>query len=295
MDTNNLLYTEKDLEIFNNKKLATRLLDDEKKFYDMTYQDKVKLLKELGYDDAEVSKFINEVEQYKTGQNYNLTKKYKESAINVLQQQLIDFKITKNREIIFVLGLPGAGKSTIINKIKEIYKEKEFYCVDSDIFKTGLRDLNNNQLTKPLQNPDLCGIDVEFIHKATAEMAAIFLDYLTFNGYDVITPKIGDNITSLNNLINKFKDRNYKIYIHFVYCSINTSLSRNLLRFKKDKKEERRLVPVKMIFDIGYKPLYNFLILLNKNICDEYYLRDGTFNYDQDAVLFKKSKTFNNF
>lgn len=280
------LFDLNDLTILNNKQLEERIYNDENYYYSLDEHAINNLLYEIGYSDDNLSKFVkNTMDYVKEHGIYELNDNDINKALEILKSQIYELHITNNKEIVLLFGLPGAGKSTIIKNIKKHYSKSNFYLVDSDEFKTGLKNNNGEYILEPYQDPKLKGIDVEFIHKAIANLAKIFLEVLLKEGYDIISPKIGDDIDSIFKLLEDFKNRGYKVYIHFVYCTVKTSLERNLFRFKNSNESYRRLVPVKKILDIGYKPFYNFLIIFKEKICDEYFMWDGENFSNKDPLL----------
>jgi len=243
--------------------------------------DKEKELKAIGYDDPDVLQYINESSDYMLKQGGGVKEATQEdvlAAINAAKLRIVSSGITKDKKAVFILGLPGAGKSSALKRISDYYGGIQFLPIDSDEYKTGLVDDNGNLLTKPLQDPKLRGIDVEYIHRCSTILAKAVLEAVTNNFYNVALPKIGDNLNSLKKMMSDLTRRGYTIYIHFIFTTVETSLKRNLLRFRELARENPagvRLVPPERIIEIGYSPLANFLQIVDDAQYTECALWDG--------------------
>lgn len=251
------------------------------------------MLKSTGYANPEIVEYIIKTQKYKQDQikkygKREATDQEKIDATNSIEKDVLSLAISKNRKIIIILGLPGAGKSSALRKIKEIYHE-DFYLVDSDEFKYGVEDKKGKIITKPFANESLEGVDVEYIHKASSQLARFILSVLIESGYNIALPKVGDDYDEIVALLTDLKDNNYKVYLHFVYTTVETALERNAKRFYEAKKNRKkiRLVPPTEIIKMGYKPLYTFLKSVSFEIVEDYMIWDGE-HYSAPEVIYKK-------
>ena len=219
------------------------------------------LLLKLGYEKDEVKSFVEASEKYKSENGeLQISNSMLDSYASSIREDVISSAVTKNKEIIFLLGLPGSGKSSSLELISNRYGGRKFYLIDADIFKEGKEDSKGNDLISPLTDKNKGGIDVESVHEASSELAKFFTELLSGHGFNLALPKIGDNIDKIRSTIGDLKNKGYKVYIHFLYTKVETALERNLQRFlhATSENERRRLVPAKYIYEVGYRPLYNF-------------------------------------
>lgn len=243
------------------------------------------LLKRTGYSDEEVERFILTSEKFKglhEGTDNNgrsATNEEAEQALAGAKSLIISTGVSREKEALFILGLPGAGKSSALSIISEMYKHR-FFLIDADEYKKGIFDSEGKELVAPLADPKLNGIDVETIHKASSELAKLVLELVSNGGYNVALPKIGEDYRRLDSNMVSLKKKGYKIYVHFVFTTVETSLKRNLIRFKAAIKtgDNIRLVPPNLICEAGYIPLDNFFAIINDGKCDDYCLWDGEYS-----------------
>ena len=250
------------------------------------------LLEVTGYENDEVKDFVKESTTYfeENGEakgNEDLFKKY----IDETKGEIIKGCFTRNKEVIFLLGLPGSGKSSSLKKISQKYGNRKYYFIDADDYKSGKEDENGNEIISPLADKSLKGVDIEALHELSSKIAKMIIEILSNNSFDIALPKVGDDYKSLIKSIKTLKDKGYKIYVHFLFTTIVTALKRNLQRFinAKNKNEKIRLVPAQLIFEMGYKPLFNFFQVIKTDICDDFALWDGeNCEYGNPNLLFQK-------
>lgn len=261
-------------ELTQNAKLKN--IENDVKIYRNTNLEE--LLLKTGYEDERIKTFVTDSEKY---YNEHGELEVNEGMFDLYSTQIkndvVSSVVTKGKEVIYLLGLPGSGKSSSLNLISKRYGGRSFYLIDADIFKEGKIKKDGVEIISPIANKDNNGIDIESIHEASSILAKFITELLSANDYNIALPKVGDNIDKLREIIVHLKQKGYKIYIHFLYTSVETALKRNVERFLKatNDKERRRLVPGKYIYEVGYKPLYNFMLLIKDDICDDYALWDA--------------------
>ncbi len=286
-------YEEELINLLNDKEVSNKsnIIADINTFKSIDIE---KEIDKCGYNKKEVSDFILKTQKY-TEENSKLeiNEKMIEESYIAARSILLENKISKEKEIIFLFGLPASGKTTILNKIIKKY-DKNFYILDSDDYKTGLKNKKGNIIFNSLQSPDLEGIDVQTIQEASSKLSRLVFESLIDSNYNVAYTKIGDNLQSCRDIIQKVKEKEYKIHIHFVYTSIETALQRNIKRFNSQNKAERRLVPPNLYFEWGYKPLFNFFKLLEIGDCNDYTLWDSEhLKNDEAQIIFEKTTKLN--
>ena len=255
-----------------------------------------KMLIDLGYEDEKVKEFIEESKKFYDEHGDikgtdELTRQYLEEVKNDISRSYI----SENKEVVFLLGLPGAGKSSSLPKISLRYgSDKKFYLIDADDFKNGRYSHEDDSvIITPLSDEKKKGIDIESLHELSSTLAKYAIEIAVSKGADIALPKVGDNYRKLRKSIRKLRRKGYKIYIHFLFTSVETALERNLKRFKAatNNDERRRLVPASYIYNVGYKPLFNFFKIIKWRKCNDYALWNGENCKPGDPVLlFEKTK-----
>lgn len=235
------------------------------------------MLLNAGYFDPKV---VEQMEKSKEFININGEKQIsdseKEKILLEYKKDILIGGYTKNKNVIYILGLPGAGKSTIANEIEKDFKDSKFLHIDADNFKFGINQ-SKEQIVAPLANSKLKGIDINSIHELSSELALLALEAFSESSYDLLLPKVGGNLKTISNSIKNIRDKGYKIYIHFVFTTVETSLKRNLQRFNDSLKTNKhvRLVDPTYIINLGYKPLYNFFQLVKDSACNGFTFWNG--------------------
>ena len=136
-------YEEELINLLNDKEVSNKsnIIADINTFKSIDIE---KEIDKCGYNKKEVSDFILKTQKY-TEENSKLeiNEKMIEESYIAARSILLENKISKEKEIIFLFGLPASGKTTILNKIIKKY-DKNFYILDSDVYKTGLKNKKGN-------------------------------------------------------------------------------------------------------------------------------------------------------
>lgn len=247
-----------------------------------------KLLNDLGYGNKRVEEYFKKSKAIKP-----MLKATKEHQIKILEEirnNLLKMAISKNKEIIYILGLPGAGKTTAIPQITKKYGNNKFYIVDPDVLKFGKQ--TKEEIISPLVKKELKGLDAQAVHEASSRLSKLVIEYIVEGNYNLVVPKVGEHLEELRKSIKKLNNRGYKVYLHFIFTTIKTALQRNLERFIKatEENKEIRILPGRYIYQLGYKPLFNFLELAKDNTCQDYELWNGEHKgNDSNKILLNKN------
>ena len=254
---------------------------------DYSQENRKQMLLDAGYLEQDILKYMEDSKKYlDENGDLQLSNEEKEEIIAKFKSNVLLGQYTKNKNVIYVLGLPGAGKSSLISKIKEGFKNCEFLQIDADDFKFGV-DQNGKQVVPSFVNPKLKGIDINSIHELSSNLAFLALESFSSESYDLVLPKVGGNLDTIRKSIKSLRKKGYKIYIHFVFTTIETSLKRNLKRYRDNLAagKEVRLVDPNYIINLGYRPLYNFIKLAETSSCDEFVFWNGEKNPPKKYLL----------
>lgn len=162
---------------------------------------------------------------------------YKVKEGEILKKELQKLKdADSNKKIMIIDGLPGAGKSTIINNILKQTKEK-FYVSDSDNIKKEFTEYYKD------------GIGAEVVHKASS--------YLYKNKLIPAILKQGKNLIyqtsgSYESLDKILKDAN-KLGYTIDFVNVNTDKVTCINRAKKRMETDGRFMDPCVIIDIAKK------------------------------------------
>lgn len=163
-------------------------------------------------------RYFNEIKAYNP-----VTKKY-------------DGEIKKERIAHIAIGLPAAGKSsTLANPISA---------------EIGARILDNDEVKKMIPEWDE-GIGAGAVHEESSQiLEERVMQKVLADGENVIIPKIGSKIGSIEKLTKQLKDAGYTVHLDYNEVPNSVSLERGIKRWVK----EGRFLSPKLIKDYGDKP-----------------------------------------
>jgi predicted ABC-type ATPase len=141
-------------------------------------------------------------------------------------------------EAIFMLGLPGSGKSTFINQFLKLHPEYEVVSADE------IR----------LKHPDYDPKDPEAIHEICVNLAEQMMYSLSgeIGGtipVDVIMDGGGINNSYTPRIIERMRKNGYKIKVVYIDTPVDICIQRN----KERVKNGERFVPASSIIDKSYR------------------------------------------
>jgi len=175
------------------------------------------------------------------------------------------------KHAIFLLGLPGAGKTSWIDEfIKINIEQKVLYKIVS---------ADEIRLNHPDYNPK----EPEKIHELCIQLAEAQMYENGEHGYNVIMDGGGINNNYTVRIINKMKEYGYFITVTHIDTPAHICIERNNNRIKNGE----RFVPVESIIDKSYR--INKSIETLKEISDSYkripYFTNKYFFFDLDGTL----------
>ncbi|QDD68130.1 zeta toxin family protein [Caminibacter pacificus] len=140
---------------------------------------------------------------------------------NKLFQDIVEFFVeyntTKNKIALFKGGLPGAGKSTSLHF-------KEFSHLNPVI-------IDVDEIRKLLPNYTGKKEDSAQTQKTAGLLASMLRNYCIENGYDYMLDSTLSTPQNVAVELSKAKKAGYKIYVKYLYVSLNESLTGVLLRY----------------------------------------------------------------
>ena len=173
---------------------------------------------------------------------------YTDTLINNI---MANNSIGKDGEMVFVLGSPGAGKSSAIKTEKE---KRGAHHADADKVKEAI----NQQLGIDINHPQ--------IHKASGYVMKNFvIPALIANKINFIQEKIGDEIGKMIGYSEDYINKGYQVSVTLVHCDYNVCRQRNCRRCQKsiDEGEPPRIVEDKSIVEYANRPMETYLYLMN--------------------------------
>lgn len=152
------------------------------------------------------------------------------SAVLDDEGNLVDYsgKISHDRRLIILIGLPASGKSTVANIISASEKAR---VLDNDEYKKMFKEYSDG-LGSSLVHDESQDVEKEILKKAMAD------------GENIVLPKVGGNSEKMEEVVKQAKDAHYTVSVQYVDLAWNKSLSRMLDRFQKTQ----RLLPLDALF-----------------------------------------------
>lgn len=130
--------------------------------------------------------------------------------------EIYNQEVAKDKKLIMVIGIPGAGKSTIAPKYSLKYKAR---LIDSNVIKTYLPEFAKN------------GSNAALVHKESSNIAMELYRQSILQGENIIYLKMGDKPKQIAALIKLAKDQGYEITLIYVESLPNLAKARVLRRF----------------------------------------------------------------
>jgi len=158
--------------------------------------------------------------------------------------------IGKEGQMAFVLGSPGAGKSSAIKTEKE---------------KLGAWHADADEIKKKIHKE--LGVDINHpeIHKASGfVMKNYIIPALLSNKINFIQEKIGDEIGKMIKYSEEYVSQGYEVSLSLVHCDYNVCRQRNCNRCLESiaKGEAPRLVEDSAIVEYANSPMETYLYLM---------------------------------
>lgn len=154
----------------------------------------------------------------------------------------------KEKRCFYVIGPPASGKSGVSSKIAEQFHA---YILDADFAKRKLPEFNNQIGSAALVHEE--SSQLVFNTSGDSLMSRCLKD-----GYNIVIPKIGDDIDKVILLCKGLNEAGYSVYL------VSVSLDRQKATFRAYSryKETGRYVPLSLVFDkYSNQPTLNYFRL----------------------------------
>ena len=203
-------------------------------------------------------------------------KKVLKETLSIENEKLKNIKA--ERKLIIIDGLPGAGKSTIINSILKEDKNS-FYTPDSDDIKAMFKEAYNN------------GEGANLVHNASGKILKNeIIPRVLEQGKNFIYQTTG-NYVSINKIINQAAEKGYKIDFIHIPTRKNISLERTINRFNQSGRFMDPVVTMSIFNTNNKEKAYSAKIFsYNKNIINSYVFEDGKYQLIKEGHHFGEPK-----
>ena len=204
-------------------------------------------------------------------QNDNLNILEYNAGHAVYEDRLFTGKPNAEKKVVFVMGKPGSGKSSI--EAVPLIKKLKAVLVDSDEAKKLFPEYDN-------------GRGAGVIHEESSKVAADLTVRAVEKGQNIVFPVVGADADSLLKKINAFKQNGYKVYLHNVDIPGDESYRRSFVRYLNTG----RLIDHGYLINVGNKPndVYNHIKSLN--ILNGYKKTNNFVKRGEKPILIEKER-----
>lgn len=158
--------------------------------------------------------------------------------------------VVQGRQATIILGPPAAGKSTIANRIAQ---SRGAAIIDSDEVKKILPEYRD-------------GIGANAVHEESQAVMAFVLRKAVINGDNIVIPKVGKSVGSIDLLVKELKEDGYSVNLLNVAVPSDTAYVRMISRFVNTG----RLINPEYFRAIGDNPTKTYQALKQKGGLDGY-------------------------
>lgn len=149
-------------------------------------------------------------------------------------------EIKQDREAVIIIGLPASGKSIIANRIADKYGA---YIIDSDYAKRKIPEFGHEF------GASIVHEESSLITFGSNEQCYIdeynLYEYCIAKGYNMVIPKIGNEVTSICELRDVLIEKGYSVHLVLVSLDREEACRRALHRYL----DTNRYVPLGLVFD----------------------------------------------
>ena len=171
--------------------------------------------------------------------------------------------VLKNKEVHIILGPPASGKSMIANRIAQ---KTRSMIIDPDEVKKVLPEYKD-------------GIGSNAVHDESNMIAKTIRDTAIRDGFNIIIPTVGHNMSKTSNIIKDFKSKGYKINLINMDVSSSNAFKRMFARFV----DTGRLIAPDYLKKVGNLPNITYNKLKGK--VDGYAKIDNNQEFPQSPTI----------
>lgn len=159
--------------------------------------------------------------------------------------------VARDHKAFFVLGYPGAGKSTYV---REISREFHAATIDADIAKELVPGYDN-------------GAGTQKVHNESSALRNAAQAKMEMTGANMIIERVGDNISTMERTITDLNARGYSVYMIHVGVSPDEAVRRSTVRYLQTGRSIAPSYMEKMVGKVpptvealtNYKPLKGYV------------------------------------
>jgi hypothetical protein len=179
--------------------------------------------------------------------------------------------VRKDRRADIVIGLPAAGKSSVI--VDPLSEQYQSFVLDSDEAKYLLPEFNN-------------GLGSGYVHNESKKISGTVRDIAIERGYNIVTPIVGSNLNKVLAQIERYRGAGYTVYLHLNELPANKAVGRALQRFLNTG----RFLDPNMLSQYGDKPTAVYeRIREMEGIVDGYSRYSNDVNFGEPPILIEQS------
>lgn len=178
--------------------------------------------------------------------------------------------IKRQKKAVIVLGAPAAGKSTLANPIAVKYGAA---IVDSDEVKKVMPEF-------------AAGVGANAVHEESSAIGKSILNAQIAMGNNIVLPKVGDNLKSIQKSIQNFKDAGYDVTVMNMKVSPEEAMKRMFSRFAKTG----RLINVKYASGILDNPSQTYISIREKGDADGFIEIDNNGPFGEEPFIIEDTR-----
>lgn len=180
----------------------------------------------------------------------------------------------KERRADIVLGLPAVGKNTYL--AKPLLEEHGALLVDNDTYKEKLPEYNK-------------GVGARAVHKESSDIIEEgIMEKALFKGDNIVIPRLGKNLVTMQELIKELKNWGYKVNLHYADAPVKEAIDRSITRYR----ETGRFVDPQFIGSLGLITSKNYDILKSEEGVESYGKWSTAVKKGEPAVFIEGSEVY---
>lgn len=193
------------------------------------------------------------------------------SGVDSTGKDVYNGSVEKGHRIDFVIGLPAAGKSSVL--ANPLSSENHARIVDSDMAKERLPEFNN-------------GLGANAVHRESQMIAEQFMTEAMKSGDNIVYPIVGARAESLIEKIKKAKSYGYSVYLHLNELPNSKAVGRALNRYLSTG----RFLSPELVASYGETPVQSYETIKNtEGLIDGYSRYSNDVKWGEKPILREES------